>query len=72
MTEEEKQNKKAVYQLACLVKDSAYCEFCPVSDVAILTLIVMMLSAMYGFLIGSITRMNLRPTLMPVVTSMTS
>lgn len=32
MTEEEKQNKKAAYQLACLVKDSAYCEFCPVSD----------------------------------------
>ena len=32
MTEEEKQNKKFAYQLACLVKDSAYCEFCPVSD----------------------------------------
>ena len=32
MTEEEKQNKKAAYQLACLVKDSAYCELCHVSD----------------------------------------
>ena len=31
MTEEEKENKKFAYQLACLVKDSAYCEFCPVS-----------------------------------------
>jgi hypothetical protein len=32
MTEEEKQNKKFAYQLARMVKDSAYCEFCPVSD----------------------------------------
>lgn len=32
MTEEEKQNKKFAYQLACIVKDSAYCELCPVSE----------------------------------------
>lgn len=32
MTEEEKENKKFAYQLACLVKDSAYCEFCPISQ----------------------------------------
>ena len=32
MTEEEKQNKKFAYQLACLAKASEYCEFCPVSE----------------------------------------
>jgi hypothetical protein len=32
MTEEEKQNKKFAYQLARMVKDSVYCEFCPVSE----------------------------------------
>ena len=32
MTEEEKQNKKFAYQLACLAKASEYCGFCPVSD----------------------------------------
>ena len=31
MTEEEKQNKKFAFQIACLLKASAYCEVCPVS-----------------------------------------